>query len=101
MNARLVPIPSIPPSADAEVQAVLAALKQNVEVLAGFTGDKESRALLYGALNVGELDQQQSAAAAANPPTKTEFDLVVTDLTTLRDRVNYLLARLRGDPTGT
>ena len=96
----LVPIPEIPGTLDPATQAVLKAMKQNLDVLTGQADDRLYRALLHINLNVGDVDPQQSAYSAA-APTKSEFDKAIDDIAALRDRLNYLLARMRGEEPGT
>jgi hypothetical protein len=99
-DSRLVEVPEIPDGAPEPFGAALRALRHNFNVLAGFSGDDRlARAITFGAVKVADLDPQQSTYSAA-APTKTEFDKVIDDLTAYRDRINYLIALLRGESMG-
>lgn len=97
---RFVHIEDIPEDTPEPLGSILRAIKQNLEVLAGHTGDMVDRAVKHGDVKVADAIQQ-SAAAAGNPPTQAEFDLVVADITELRTRYNYLAALLRGETVGS
>lgn len=99
--SRLAQIPDIPAGLPEGLEPVLRSMKQNLELLAGQRGaDRLTKAVLYGAVDAGDL-QQQSAAAAGSPPTKTEFDLLIADMESVVTRFNYLVAQLRGEDVGT
>jgi len=98
---RFAQIPEIPDGLPAGLSPILQAIKQNLEALAGQSGlDKMAQAVKYGEVLVADI-KLQAAAAAANPPTKTEFDKAVADLEELARLHNYLAAQLRGEEVGS
>jgi len=98
--SRLVQIPDVPEGIQEPLAGYLAIMKQHIEVLSARTGDKAAHAIKYGDVRVADADPQQSAYSAG-APTKAEFDAAVDDITSLRDRYNYVAALLRGEKVGS
>lgn len=99
--SRFAQIPEIPAGLPEGLTPVLAAMKQNLELMAAQRGaDRLSASVLYGAIKASEFTRT-SAGAAGDPPTQAEFDAVVADLEQLATSYNYLLAQLRGEDVGT
>jgi len=116
LQPRYTAIPDIPVGGLTNWQAqTLAALKENVELLAGIRGEKDgaSKAILKAQLTIGSAPAQTMQRVTAtgsgftisgvNVPSLEDYNILVTnvqqlanDVATLRNTINTLIQQLRG-----
>ena len=78
-----------------DLMVILQPIKELMELFMGQRGVRTDQALTRADAQVDDVPFMTATVAAANPPTKVEFDALVADVTAIRTKLNALLSKMR------